>query len=189
MSKLRGFPGILVVIAFGSILASCASEPPYFGPKDAQHSTGYTDEQLARNRYRITYSGNSATSRETVEDFLLLRSAQVTAAAGSRYFMFDMRDTKARTTYLTDYEGWPGWAGPGWGPRFGWYWHDWPYEGESESRPITQYHAYAEIILLTDAQAAKEPRAVDAQSVIQHLGPTVAPPPPTGTGATPASHS
>jgi hypothetical protein len=162
------------VVALGTILASCATEPPYYGPKDADHPTGYTDEKLDQNRYRVTYSGNSATARETVENFLLLRAAQVTQQAGAKYFMFDMRDTKAHTTYWTDFMGPPGWGGP----RFGWYWHSWPYDTEAESRPETQYHAYAEIILLTDAQAAKEPRAIDAQSIIQRLGPSAAPPAP-----------
>jgi predicted small lipoprotein YifL len=157
-----------------ALLAACAQEPPYFGPRDADHRTGYTDQQLSQNRYRITYAGNSSTPRETVENFLLLRSAEVAQGAGSQYFMFDMRDTKSRTTYLTDFEGFPSWFG---GPRYGWYWHDWPYDQEAESRPITQYHAYAEIVLLTKEQAAKEPRALEAQSVIDHLGPTVAPPP------------
>jgi hypothetical protein len=167
------FAGALVL---GALLAGCAEEPPYYGPKDADHSTGYTDEQLAQNRYRVTYSGNSATPRETVENFLLLRAAQVTQQAGAHYFMFDMRDTKARTTYwTTEFGPWPGWGGP----RFGWYWHSWPYgDDTAETRPVTRYNAYAEIVLLTDPEAAKEPRAIEAQSVIQHLGPIVAPPPP-----------
>jgi hypothetical protein len=183
-------PKTLAILAFVGILglgtlAACAPEQPYFGPRDADHSTGYTDEQLAQDRYRITYIGNSATTRETVEDFLLLRSAQVASGAGAKFFMFDMRDTKARTTYLTDFQGYPGWGPPG--PPFGgWYWHDWGfYNQEAESRPITQYHAYAEIVLLTDAQAAKEPRAIETQSVIAHLGPKVAPPPPPA----PTAHS
>jgi hypothetical protein len=155
-------------------VSACAPEIPYFGPKDADHPTGYTDEKLDQNRFRVTYSGSSATNRETVENFLLLRAAQVTRQAGSNFFMFDMRDTKTHTTYFSEI---PGWAGP---PYYGWYWHNWAYAGfdnEVESRPITRYQAYAEIIVLTDAQAAKEPRAIDAQSIILHLGPTAMPPP------------
>jgi hypothetical protein len=156
-------------------VSACAPEVPYFGPKDADHATGYTDEKLDQNRYRVTYSGSSATPRETVENFLLLRAAQVTQQAGASAFMFDMRDTKSHTTYFSDF---PGWAG---GPRFGGYWHSWAYDdgfdNEVESRPVTRYQAYAEIVLLTDAQAAKEPRAINAQSIIQHLGSNAIPPP------------
>ncbi len=153
-------------------VSACAPEQPYFGPRDADHPTGYTDEKLDQNRYRVTYSGSSATNRESVENFLLLRAAQVTQQAGSNAFMFDMRDTKTHTTYFSDI---PGWAGP---PYYGWYWHSWAYGGlgdEVETRPITRYQAYAEIVLLTDAQAAKEPRAINAQSIIQRLGPTAVP--------------
>jgi hypothetical protein len=156
-------------------VSACAPEQPYFGPRDADHPTGYTDEKLDQNRYRVTYSGSSATNRETVENFLLLRAAQVTDQAGSHFFMFDMRDTKSHTTYFSDFPGWGG------GPRFGGYWHSWAYDGfddEVESRPVTRYQAYAEIVLLTDAQAAKEPRAINAQSIIQRLGPSAVPPPP-----------
>ena len=155
-------------------ISACAPEAPYFGPKDVDHATGYTDQKLDQNRYRVTYSGSSATNRETVENFLLLRAAQVTRQAGANAFMFDMRDTKTHTTYFSDFPGWGG------GPRFGWYWHSWAYDGfdnEVETRPVTRYQAYAEIVLLTDAQAAKEPRAINAQSIIQNLGPTAAPPP------------
>ncbi|MGD0864076.1 MAG: hypothetical protein ABSA49_00830 [Rhizomicrobium sp.] len=155
-------------------VSACAPEQPYFGPKDADHSTGYTDEKLDQNRFRVTYTGNTATNRETVENFLLLRAAQVAQQAGSNYFMFDMRDTKAHTTYFSDF----GWSGA---PHFGWYWHSWAYDGfnnEVETRPETRFQAYAEIVLLTDAQASKEPRAIAAQSIVQRLGPAAMPPPP-----------
>lgn len=186
MSKLRAALVFSGTVALAVAVAGCAEEPPYYGPKDADHATGYTDQQLDQNRYRVTYSGNPATSRETVENFLLVRSAQVTIQAGARYFMFDMRDTKARTTHWTDFMGPPGWPG---GPRYGWYWHSWAFDDEAESRPVTEYRAYAEIILLTDAQAAKEPRAVDAQSVIQHLGAGATPPPPPPGPPPPPPHS
>ena len=39
----------------------------------------------------------------------------------------------------------------------------------------TRYEAYAEIVLLKDSDVAKEPRAVDARAVIQHLRPVASP--------------
>jgi hypothetical protein len=41
---------------------------------------------------------------------------------------------------------------------------------------VRRFEAYAEIVLLTDAQAAKEPRAIKAQSIIDRLGPAAPPP-------------
>ena len=159
------------------LVAACAAEPPYYGPKQPGESVGYTDLRLDQNRFRVTYSGNSATTRETVENFLLMRAAQVTLQSGYSHFLFDARDTKAKTTYLSDFTGWPGWGG-------GWYWHSWPdafggppFAAEAESRPITKFEAYAEIVMLTSAEAAKEPRAIDARQIITRLGPLVTLPP------------
>ncbi len=151
------------------VLAGCASAPPYYGPKQPGQQVGYTDQLLDRNRYRVTYSGDSATPRETVEDFLLLRAAEVTARAGYAFFVFDTRDTKARTGYYSTFTGWDGPPGFGWRPFGG------PFDQDEISRPITQYDAYAEIIMLTDAEAAKDTRAIRAQSILQRLGPEARP--------------
>jgi len=151
------------------LLAGCESLPPYH-PSEAPGAIGYSDQQLAGNRYRVTFTGSSANRRDAVENYLLLRSAEVTLKAGSHYFLFDTRDTKAKTTYTSDFAGWPG---------YGWYWHYWPYGPEREfpAIPLTRYEAYAEIVLLTDEQAKAEPRAVNAQEVIDHIGPSATPKP------------
>jgi hypothetical protein len=161
----------LTAIAF---LTACAAEPPYFGPAGPDHPTGYTDQQIDQNRFRVSYSGSSSTPRVTVENFLLLRAAEVAQQAGYPYFAFDTRDTKTKTSYFSTFTGWPGWGGYG---RYGWSGWGSPSFGDSETRPITRYEAYAEIILLTDAQGKADPHALDAKSVIAHLGPLAAPPP------------
>ncbi len=163
------------VAAVAFVLAACET-PATYHPRDSRSDTGYTDEQLASNRYRVTFTGNSATRRDTVENYLLLRSAEVTLKAGYHWFVFDTRDTEAKTVYQSDFVGWPGWRG------YGWYWHSWPYGGwgadaDLTSRPITKYEAYAEIVLLTDDQAKSEPRAIRAQDVLDHIGPSAYPPP------------
>ena len=116
------------------------------------------------------------TPREQVEDDLLLRAAEVSLAAGYGHFLFDTRDTNARTrvTTLPDYQPGPFW-GRGWGfrPRWG---YD-PLGPDVDVITTTSYQAYAEIVVLTDEQAAHEPRAVDAKSVIQHLTPPAPPAP------------
>ncbi len=157
-------------------LAGCQTATTYH-PSAEPGAVGYSDEQLAGNRYRVTFTGNSATRRETVEDYLLLRSAEVALKAGYRHFLFDTRDTKFKTTYHSDFAGWPGW------PGYGWYWHSWPYgppfgPEPLDSYPVTRYEAYAEIVLLTDAQAKSEPRAVNAQEVLDHIGPSAMTKPP-----------
>ena len=69
-------------------------------------ATGYTDRALTQNRYRVTFTGNTVTPRETVESYLLLRAAEVTRAAGYSHFMFDTRNTQ-RQHHGTDGALWP----------------------------------------------------------------------------------
>jgi len=156
---------IAVSMAAALLLAACAAPVPY-QPRLGGSGPGYSDEQLAANRWRVTFTGNSATKRQTVENYLLLRAAEVARQAGYRWFVFDSRDTEAKTTYQSDFAGWPGWRGRGW------YRHSWPYDGVSDdARPITTYEAYAEIVLLSEAQAKNEPRAMQAEDVIAHVSP------------------
>ena len=178
-SRSRALVWVAGLALFG--LAGCATPPTPYAPKTGDASTGYTDQQLDHNRFRVTFAGNSVTSRETVENYLLLRSAEVTLAAGYDYFLFDTRDTKAKTTYLSSFSGWPGWHG------YGWYWHSWAYDPfgpgpfgmDTTSRPIIRYQAYAEIVLLTADQAKNEPRAANAREIIAHLQPPPPAPPPS----------
>lgn len=157
---------LLVVAGLAALgLAGCETATLY-APQTSPHSAGYADKQLAANRFRVSFHGNSATEREVVEDYLMRRAAEVTLQAGYPYFIFDARDTKTKTRYLTDFEGWRG---------YGWYWHSWAFDEQSETRPITSYTAYAEIVLLKEDQAKSEPRALKAQDVLDHLGPL---PPP-----------
>ena len=156
------------LIALG-LLAGCA-HPAAFAPRGPGQATGYTDRQLAANRWRVTFTGNSATPREQVEDDLLLRAAQVSLAAGYSHFLFDTRDTKANTrvTAFPDYASDPFW-GRGW--RFRPRWGFTGFAPDVDIVTTTSYQAYAEIVTLTDEQASHEPRALDARTVIQNLTP------------------
>ncbi|HSM96468.1 MAG TPA: hypothetical protein VLT91_10515 [Rhizomicrobium sp.] len=165
------FGGLILM----SSLAACTTPTPY-GPRMEGGTTGYTDERLAQNRYRVTFSGNAVTPRTAVEDYLLYRAAQVTIDSGYAAFEFDTRDTKAKTTYLSTFDTFP--YGPGYRP-FGWYWHNWAFDNvDVRSQPVTRYEAYAEIVMLTAEQAKSEPRSLDAHDVMSRLGPRVLPPPP-----------
>ncbi|MGI9419056.1 MAG: CC0125/CC1285 family lipoprotein [Geminicoccaceae bacterium] len=79
-SVRRALPAI--VCALG--LAACSASPtPY---QLAGEDGGYTDQQLESDRYRVKFEGNSATSREMVEDFALYRAAELTLQTGNDYF-------------------------------------------------------------------------------------------------------
>jgi hypothetical protein len=165
------FKRIAILSAFLA-LAACATPTPY-QPADQQHG-GYSDKRLAENRIRVTFEGNAATSRETVEDYLMLHAAEVTRDAGYSWFVFDNRNTETQTSYHTDFVGWPGW-----GPGFGWYWHSWPYDplgGQAVTFQRTSYEAYAEVVLLTPEQAKRESHALNAADVIARLQPSATAP-------------
>lgn len=187
----------VALIAGAAALAAACAQPAAYAPQGPRGGPGYSDQQLAQNRYRVTFRGNSVTARTTVENYLLRRAAEVTKAAGYPAFEFDTRDTKADTTYRTQFTGWPGWGPP---DPFGWYWHSWAYgpsaygpdpfayDMQSNAVPITRYEAYAEIVMLTDAQAKSRPRALYADDVLAHLDrppppPPGEPPPPPPPGA------
>jgi len=178
--NFRPLTRALPLTLIAGLLAGCMTPSPY-APRLEGQRTGYTDRALTQNRYRITFTGNTATPRETVESYLLLRAAEVTRAAGYSNFMFDTRNTKANRSYQTVPYGPPDpFWGRGWGRRGGFgYWGGWgfPYDPMVDVVVRTNYEAYAEIVFLTPDQAAKEPRAVSASDVIMRIGPDAAPKP------------
>ena len=171
----RGFARVVPLALAGGLLAACMGPTPY-QPRLEGRDTGYTDRALTQNRYRVTFTGNSATPRETVESYLLLRAAEVARAAGSNSFVFDTRNTRANTSVQTVPYGPPDPFYGGWGRRGFGYWGGWgfPYDPGMDVVVRTNYEAYAEIVLLTPDQATKEPRAINANDVISHIGPEAA---------------
>lgn len=71
-------------------LAACAGPAPY---KPMEDGVGYGEQKLEANRYRVWFAGNSATPRETVEDYVLYRAAEVTLENGYDYFVLSDRST------------------------------------------------------------------------------------------------
>ncbi len=162
-------------------LAACATATPY-QPRTAESQYGYAEQQIESNRLRITFSGNSLTDRETVETYLLYRSAEATLQRGYDYFIITNRDTDAHRSV----QGYG--AGPRYGfgyyyyhPRFGWApWYD-PFWDEPRSfREIARYEAVAEIALYKGAKPADDPAAFDAREVQANLQGRVVTPPAGG---------
>ena len=190
----RHFTKAMAAMLAVTLLAACQTGPVY-KPRGPGETVGYTDLQLSPNRYRVTFSASSATRREDVENYLLRRAAEVTLAAGYTHFVFDQRDTEARTYYRSDFID-PYLGDPFYGPR-AWYWSSWPYYGYpygggfgrpygfgfgygfgygyGSIRPVTSYSAFAEIVMLTTEQTAGNPDALDAQFLIQRLVPPAVP--------------
>jgi len=171
-------------------LAACATATPY---QPAMGSAeGYSDLRLENNRYRVNFAGNTFTSRETVERYLLFRAAELTVQQG--YDWFETADRRTDRTARTVVDSDPfmrpgfGWGAgygywrPSWryyGPRYG-GWRSWdPYWGDpffttrAQVRTIQKFEASAEVVLHRGAKPAGDPRAFDAREIIRSLGPTV----------------
>jgi len=55
---------------------------------------GYSEQKLESNRYRVWFAGNSKTPRETVENYVLYRAAEITLDNGYDYFVMSERSTE-----------------------------------------------------------------------------------------------
>jgi len=85
---------ILALLPVAVLVAACATATPY---KRMEDGTGYGDQKLEDNRYRVWFAGNSRTPRETVEDYVLYRAAEITLENGYDYFVLSDRQTDADT--------------------------------------------------------------------------------------------
>lgn len=171
-------------------LAACETATPY-QPLNPAHATegGYKDVQIEASRFRVSFTGNSATSRETVERYLLLRAAELTLAQGADWFETADRATDKKTQILASPDpmgcGWgPGWCGGYWGPHWSYYrrgawgaWDPW-YRTPLELDEVSEYTASAEIVVGKGAKPAGDARAFDARDVLAHLSAGVQRPKP-----------
>lgn len=191
-SKGRRIRAIALAVAGGLSLAACMTATPYRPATGTGESrTGYSDERIEDNRFRVTFAGNSLTSRETVERYLLYRAAELTVQNGFDYFVLTNRDTEKKTeVYRTGSAFGPGpwgyWS-PYWRfyrPRWGWRswdpFYDDPfwYDRDFDYRTVNRYEAMAEIITGKGPKPADNLRAFDAREVLSRLGPNIQAPQP-----------
>jgi len=176
-----------LALGAASVLASCATPTPYQpATGSGQARTGYWDEQIESDRFRVTFAGNSLTSRETVERFLLYRAAQLTVERGFDHFILSDRDTEKKTRTYVDRplsSGPWGYWGPSWryyNPRWGWRawspWYDRPFwDREVDVRTVDRYEASAEIVVGRGPKP-QNVRAFSAREVLDNLGPSIVTP-------------
>ena len=166
------------------VLSACASGTPYQPIGTGNASGGYYDKQLATNRFEVTFSGNTLTSRDTVEGYLHYRAAELTTEQGYDWFAVENRELKrdARTTYLPDplYHPWYGPTYLYWTPSWRYYrmrgWINWnPYNGNPfraahvDMRTVERFKASAEITLHHGVKPVDNAGAFDARTILQTL--------------------
>lgn len=173
-------------LAFCLVAAACTTATPYRPASAGADHTGYSSMQIESDRYRVSFAGNSMTSRETVERYLLFRAAELTLEHGGDWFVMADRQTDRRSnTYIDrpfgagDYGYW----GPAWryrGRGFGWrswdpYWGDPFFDSSIDVRTVDLYEATAEIVIGRGAKPVGNVRAFDARDVIARLRDTIQP--------------
>ena len=172
-------------------VAGCATETPYRPATGTGFArAGYSDRMIEANRYMVSFAGNTYTARDTVERYLLYRSAELTVQHGYDYFILSDRQTDKRTRTYTS-PG-PGAFGPGpygyWGASwryrgrgFGWrnwdpFWGDPYWDRSVDVTTVDKYEANAEIVLGRGPKPANNVRAFDAREVMANLGPSIVTP-------------
>ena len=185
----------IAALAVAAGLSACATATPYQPNIPGQQvSGGFSETQLEPDRFRVNFAGNSLTSRETVEGFLLFRAAELTVQEGYDWFeIADRNVERDRRTYIERDPLYSPWYGPSygfWAPSWRYYgggfgWRSWdPYWGSPfwgdrmDVRTVDKYEASAEIVMSRGAKPTDNPRAFDARAVIENLGPRIVRPTP-----------
>ena len=105
---LRHAPAAACAVAI-LMLSGCATSTanaPTYRPQASDESAGYADQQINATRYRVSFAGDTQTSRGQVEDFLLRRAAEITVRAGYNYFAFDNRSIESDTNLYRTNDNW-----------------------------------------------------------------------------------
>ena len=168
---------LAMTVAAGLALAACATATPYQPAGFNGQRGGYAEQRLENDRYRVSFSGNSVTSREQVEMSLLLRAAELTTENGFDWFSTTNRATDRDTRFQTigdpffdRYRYW----GPSWRYYGRGAWSPWgdPFWGRNDFdvQQIDRYEATAEIVMGRGAKPAGDADAFDAREVIANIG-------------------
>ena len=180
--NIKRLAKVAAPIAALALLAGCETATPYQPLGYPGARGGYVDQQLDATHFRVSFFGNSLTSRQQVENYLLYRTAELANAHGATCFTLLKHDTDRQTSVqVNSYgSGWGPYGGglyPYWSPYwsvhgpFGWGAYD-PFFGgpfNYDVNQIDRYQATADIAIGQTCPAG--PGTFNAQQVIQNLHP------------------
>ena len=184
MPRANSFRTLLMAAASALMLGACVTATPYqpLGARGSGASGGFSDVRVAANRYRITFAGNSLTTRERVETYLLYRAAELTRERGYDGFTIVDRatDRDVETRVYQDPFG-PGryrWWRPSWRYRGAFGWRRWdPWYGdpfwadEIDVRTVQRFEASAEVVMFRGNRG--DDKSFNASEVLENLGPSI----------------
>lgn len=173
---MRQKHNIITLLATGMLIAGCASSNVYH-PARFEGDEGFSARNLGETHFRVTFRGDSKTSRETVEDYLLLHAAELTLDAGKAGFLITEADTDLET-HIRGVRH-PAIYGRNFHNRFNdpWvfpyyaYGYNWSYPSRWSYYQTNEYVAVAYIMMLDRSAIIAEPKAFNAQQVMDSIGP------------------
>ena len=148
------------------LLVGCASNlPPYRPYSDG---AGYQERRIEKNRFALSFIGNSSMTAEATENFLIYRAAELTDAAGYDYFILHDKATKqmSRYRYFPYSHGLYG------------YYNNWGYGYSGFNYydyccPYSWYEVGAEAIMYKGQKPDDNLNAYDAEQVLEFMGPSI----------------
>ncbi len=80
-----------VFVAAATLLAACATSPPPYAASSGANAAGYSETQIESNRYYVTYRARGTADAQLIQDYALLRAADLTLQNGREWFWVDHR--------------------------------------------------------------------------------------------------
>lgn len=84
---------LIATTLLAAAVAACAT-PTAYQPVSAPNGVGFTETQIERDRFRVSFRGGSGASAAQVADYALLRAADLTLGSGYEWFVVDQRYTE-----------------------------------------------------------------------------------------------
>lgn len=159
MLRPRPLSPLLALALAAGLLAGCASTTTPYQP--LHRGEGYSEQRIEGHRYRVQFAGNAATPRQTVENYLLFRAAELTIDQGYDYFILSGNDTDAQTRYQETISAF---GGTGFYSRYSGFGI-----GIGTAYPITEYQAQAFVTMFKGKRPDSQPDAFDAREVQRNL--------------------
>lgn len=91
--SMKWLPVVLISLGLGA----CASAGPTYTSADRSGDYGYSETQLAEDRYRVSFQGGSTTSSDAVKNMVLLRAAELAMSQDYDWFRLLSQDTEKKT--------------------------------------------------------------------------------------------
>lgn len=153
LPKGAAFAVLLAVALAGTGQVARADGPTVYQPSSMSKSgAGYYETQLDVNRLRIVFTGESGADRQSVEDNLLYRAAEVTVQRGFDSFLV--------VDHFTDQRSEAARKGPPLPPL--------PL-GPGRNKESVRYAATSEIIMMKGTAPADQVTAYDARVTMENL--------------------